>query len=138
MYVAGASQSTSLMVRVLPTLGAVVALGAGALIWTLSQGAQKLNSMTEYDAQTGSSGSAAPPRKDAVLVFGSTGKLGRQIVLQVGSVPPHSLCASMPMMPSWICSIVGSLSLLPGYAQELQTPLDMPGRLSMCEEGSAH
>ncbi|CAK0786611.1 hypothetical protein CVIRNUC_009825 [Coccomyxa viridis] len=63
--------------------GAVVALGAGALIWTLSQGAQKLNNMTEYDAQTGSSESAGPPRKDAVLVFGSTGKLGRQVVLQL-------------------------------------------------------
>ena len=79
--------------------GAVVALGAGALIWTLSQGAQKLNNMTEYDAQTGSSGSAAPPRKDAVLVFGSTGKLGRQVVLQVDSMPPHVPGVFVPMRP---------------------------------------
>lgn len=39
--------------------------------------------MTEYDAQQGRSASGLPPREDAVLVFGSTGKLGRQVVLQV-------------------------------------------------------
>jgi hypothetical protein len=60
-----------------------VAVGAGTLIWGLTQRAQQLNSMTEYDAQQGRSASGPPPREDAVLVFGSTGKLGRQVVLQV-------------------------------------------------------
>lgn len=98
--------------------GAVVALGAGALIWTLSQGAQKLNNMTEYDAQTGSSESAGPPRKDAVLVFGSTGKLGRQVVLQVGSVPPHALCAFVLITCYRMELIPGILSKLPGNEQD--------------------
>ena len=62
---------------------AVVALGVGTLVWGLTQQAQKLNSMTEYDASTGSLVSELPPRENAVLVFGSTGKLGRQVVLQV-------------------------------------------------------
>ena len=65
------------------TLDAVIALGVGTLVWGLTQRAQQLNSMTEYDANTGSLVSELPPREDAVLVFGSTGKLGRQVVLQV-------------------------------------------------------
>lgn len=67
-------------------LTAVVALGVGTLVWGLTQKAQQLNSMTEYDASTASIVSELPPREDAVLVFGSTGKLGRQVVMQVWQV----------------------------------------------------
>ncbi|CAL5221994.1 g4282 [Coccomyxa viridis] len=63
--------------------GAVVALGVGTLVWGLTQKAQQLSSMTEYEASAGSLVSELPPREDAVLVFGSTGKLGRQVVLQL-------------------------------------------------------
>jgi hypothetical protein len=66
---------------------------------------QQLNSMTEYDAQQGSSASDPPPRENAVLVFGSTGKLGRQVVLQVTLLPGTKFCQTYPLW-NISCSLV--------------------------------
>ena len=70
-------------------LRAVLAGGLGTLIWGVSRGAQGNGAGPQQEAAP-ATGDMQPPREDAVLVFGSTGKLGRQIVAQVSS--PEASC----------------------------------------------
>ena len=61
---------------------AVLTGGLAALIWGIKQG-QPGNGADSQQETAGESGAMQAPRENAVLVFGSTGKLGRQIVTQV-------------------------------------------------------
>ncbi len=66
-------------------LRAVLAGGLGTLIWGIRQGSQGNGTGSQQEA-VATTADMQPPREDAVLVFGSTGKLGRQIVAQVSSI----------------------------------------------------
>jgi hypothetical protein len=75
--------------------------GLATLLWSLNQ---RHSGPAEQQLQ-GQGQQAGMPLQDAVIVFGSTGKLGRQIVAQVSSamscLPCHWICmqARMPLTP---------------------------------------
>ncbi|CAL8465559.1 g5095 [Coccomyxa elongata] len=60
----------------------VLAGGLGTLVWGIRQGSQG-NGAGSQQETVATTADMQPPREDAVLVFGSTGKLGRQIVAQL-------------------------------------------------------
>lgn len=62
--------------------------GLATLLWSLGQ---RHSGPAEQQLQ-GQSQQAGVPMQDAVIVFGSTGKLGRQIVAQVSDVMSHLSC----------------------------------------------
>jgi hypothetical protein len=58
--------------------------GLATLVWGLTQGAAaQQDGRSAQPAGALGEAAAQVPREDAVLVFGATGKLGRQIVAQV-------------------------------------------------------
>lgn len=80
------------------TLRAVLAGGLGTLIWGISQGSQGNGAGSQQEAAAAAA-DMQPPREDAVLVFGSTGKLGRQIVAQVSIL--STIMGCMPTQLMW-------------------------------------
>lgn len=62
---------------------AVATAGLATLVWGLSQMQNGAGSLPEQ--LTSQAPATGPALKDAVIVFGSTGKLGRQIVSQAGA-----------------------------------------------------
>lgn len=63
---------------------AVLTGGLAALVWGIAKG-QPGNGADAQQEAAAKAGPMEAPRENAVLVFGSTGKLGRQIVAQVRS-----------------------------------------------------
>ena len=65
---------------------AAVAAGVALLVW------QQSRNGAETPVLSGPMHAAASdvPRQDAVLVFGASGKLGRQVVLQVRRAPRYA------------------------------------------------
>lgn len=71
----------------------IAGLVIGAIAWAGSQAQQGGLAAAASGAAIASSAQAAKPQ-NAVLVFGSTGKLGRLVVKQVGSTPINDVSTS--------------------------------------------
>ncbi len=85
-----------------PRVAAAVAAGLALLVWQQTQ-----NGASSLAAMAGDAPAilARAPRRDAVLVFGASGKLGRQVVLQVWlllhccGIHALALLGNTPCMP---------------------------------------
>ena len=94
---------------------AAVAAGFGLLVW------QQSRNGAETPVLSGPMHAAASevPRQDAVLVFGASGKLGRQVVLQVGLAPRRAVrqAAVLAVLPNCSAAPAAGLSCLCSTAQ---------------------